>query len=162
MLQLQPDTDVTVQVQFQLNRLPYCEWHRSIDRVIDTSLIFPTVTADTMIPWNSIEYWNTQFDQKLNAKQKQAVVAMIAPINIILPPILLVGPFGTGKTYTLAQGIRMILNKGPEHKVLLCTHSNSAADLYVKDFFDAWYKETMDIRMKPLRIYYKGRFRNTV
>ncbi|XP_046436659.1 probable helicase with zinc finger domain [Neodiprion fabricii] len=161
-LHLQPDTDVTVQVQFQLNRLPYCEWHRSIDRVIDTSLIFPTVSEDTVIPWDSKEYWSAQFDQKLNVKQKQAVMAMIAPINIILPPILLVGPFGTGKTYTLAQGIRMILNKGPEHKVLLCTHSNSAADLYVKDFFDAWYKETLDIRMKPLRIYYKGRFRNTV
>ncbi|XP_012268061.2 probable helicase with zinc finger domain [Athalia rosae] len=161
-LQLRPEIDVTVQVQFQLNRLPYCEWHRSIDRVIDTSLIFPVITEDTTIPWNSVEYWSAQFDQKLNAKQQQAVIAMIAPINMILPPILLVGPFGTGKTYTLAQGIRMILNKGPKHKVLLCTHSNSAADLYVKDFFDAWYKESMDTRLKPLRIYYKGRFRNTV
>lgn len=33
------------------------------------------------------------------------------------------GPYGTGKTYTLAQGIKQILHQ-PDTRILICTHSN--------------------------------------
>ncbi|EDS32980.1 zinc finger protein [Culex quinquefasciatus] len=64
-----------------------------------------------------------------NSNRKEAVVAITTPISVTLFPILLIEPFGTWKTYTLAQAIKKLLLQ-PESKILICTHLNSAADLY--------------------------------
>ncbi|XP_015589991.1 probable helicase with zinc finger domain isoform X2 [Cephus cinctus] len=161
-LHLEVDTNFNAQVQFVLNRLPFCEWHRAIDCLPDTGLVFPDISLNVQVPWSPSQYWNTDLDQKLNPKQREAIMIMVAPPEIIIPPVLLLGPFGTGKTFTIAQGLRVVLQENRNSKILLCTQSNSAADLYVKDFFDSWYKSTMNPRLKPLRIYFKGRARNTV
>ena len=67
--------------------------------------------------------WNDRMDQRLNAKQREAIVAMTTPLNNRLPPIFLVGPYGTGKTFTLAHATKLILQQ-PNTKILICTHSN--------------------------------------
>jgi hypothetical protein len=41
------------------------------------------------------------------------------------------GPYGTGKTFTLGKAIELLLNE-TDSRILVCTHSNSAADLYIK------------------------------
>jgi superfamily I DNA/RNA helicase len=96
----------------------------------------------------------------LNPKQKEAVVAITTPCESKLPPILLIGPFGTGKTYTLAQAIKQILLQ-PNTRVLVCTHSNSAADLYIKDYLHPYVTDGHE-EARPLRIYYKRRWVTTV
>lgn len=70
------------------------------------------------------------------------------------------GPFGTGKTYTLAQAIKEVLLQ-PGTRVLVCTHSNSAADLYIKDYLHP-YVEAGHEEARPLRIYYHKRWVATV
>lgn len=60
---------------------------------------------------------------KLNPKQKEAVYAITLPLCHKLPPVLIIGPFGTGKTFTLAQAVKLILND-PGSRILVCTHSN--------------------------------------
>lgn len=70
-------------------------------------------------------------DSRLNPKQREAIIAITAPRSLSLPPILIIGPFGTGKTFTLGRAIEELLaDQG--NTVLVCTHSNSAADLYIK------------------------------
>jgi superfamily II DNA or RNA helicase len=72
--------------------------------------------------------WPEQPSPRLNAKQKEAIVAIssdtagsgVSP----LPPVLIVGPYGTGKTYTLAHATLEILRRNPAARVLICTHSN--------------------------------------
>jgi hypothetical protein len=54
-------------------------------------------------------------NSKLNPKQREAVVAITAPLVVRLPPILIIGPYGTGKTFTLGQAIKMILNQVPRN-----------------------------------------------
>lgn len=71
-----------------------------------------------------------------------------------------IGPFGTGKTYTLAQAIKQLLTQ-PDARVLVCTHSNSAADLYIKDYLHP-YVEAGHEEARPLRIYYHKRWVATV
>ncbi|KAG7202166.1 hypothetical protein KM043_015848 [Ampulex compressa] len=175
-LNLAPDTDLEVHVQFLLNRLPFCEWHKAIDSLPDRGLVFPnehheqknTTTVLNLLQQhihlcqNSLDWEWLIYGSMLNAEQKRAVAIMTAPINITLPPVLLLGPFGTGKTYVIAQALHMLLTLHPKHKILLCTHSNSAADLYVKDYFDEWCESEKNSRLRPTRIYYKGRARNTV
>ncbi|KAL7300371.1 hypothetical protein TKK_0006992 [Trichogramma kaykai] len=174
---LKHDTSEQMFVQFVMNRTPFAEWHRAIDALPDPELIFPkrqlglSGTSGNGILQQQLKNlkfeWSPEWalnikECQLNERQKEAVAAMMAPSNLILPPILILGPFGTGKTSTIAQALRILLVNDLQSKVILCTHSNSAADLYVKEFFDLWYKETEDQRLKPLRIYYKGRTLNTV
>ncbi|KAK4872883.1 hypothetical protein RN001_014912 [Aquatica leii] len=158
-LHLSPDITFKAQVQFQLNRLPYCEWHYAIDKMSDLKLIFPQTYIEPLIPWSPMKQWG-DVDNRLNLKQKEAVIAITTSFSTPLPPILIIGPFGTGKTFTLAQAIKQ-LSKNPEAKVLICTHSNSAADLYIKDYLHP-YVEDGHKEAKPLRIYYQKRWVVTV
>lgn len=82
---------VKVDIQFQPNRLTYCEWHLAIDKISDYKILFPETNIDPDIPWNPKRQWDTSLDQKLNSKQKEAVVTITSPITKPLPPILLIG-----------------------------------------------------------------------
>lgn len=55
--------------------------------------------------------WDEQLDPRLNAKQKEAILAITTPVTVPLPPILIIGPYGTGKTFTLAQAVKHILRQ---------------------------------------------------
>lgn len=159
-LNLKSDTDFSAEVQFQLNRIPYCEWHYAIDKIADFRIIFPDTYLEPNIPWTPQRQWSDILDVRLNLKQKEAVVAITTPTNVPLPPILIIGPFGTGKTYTLAQAIKQLLLQ-PNTRILICTHSNSAADLYIKDYLHP-YVEAGHEEARPLRVYYHKRWVATV
>lgn len=70
------------------------------------------------------------------------------------------GPFGTGKTNTFAQAIKQLLTQ-PDAKILICTHSNSAADLYIKEYLHPWVEKGIT-EATPLRVYYHKRWVATV
>lgn len=153
-------TEYTCDIQFQPSRLSYSEWHQAIDKIADFKIIFPDTGMEPKIPWTPQRQWDSSLDARLNAKQREAIMAITTGINHPLPPILLIGPFGTGKTYTLAQAIKQLLHQ-PEARILICTHSNSAADLYIKDYLHPWVEEGME-EARPLRVYYHKRWVATV
>uniref|UniRef100_A0A673CGR6 Probable helicase with zinc finger domain n=1 Tax=Sphaeramia orbicularis TaxID=375764 RepID=A0A673CGR6_9TELE len=159
-LGLQPDREIQVELQFQLNRLPLCEMHYALDRIKDNTILFPDVSLVPTIPWSPNRQWDEQLDPRLNAKQKEAILAITTPISISLPPILIIGPYGTGKTFTLAQAVKHILRQD-HSRVLICTHSNSAADLYIKDYLHP-YVEAGNPHARPLRVYFRNRWVKTV
>lgn len=159
-LNLKAETDFLADIQFQLNRLTYCEWHHALDKIADFRIIFPETFLEPSIPWTPQKQWSDMLDSKLNSKQKEAVLAITTPTTVPLPPILLIGPFGTGKTYTLASSIKQLLLQ-PETRILICTHSNSAADLYIKDYLHPWVEDGNE-DAKPLRVYYHKRWVATV
>ncbi|XP_033332540.2 putative helicase with zinc finger domain isoform X1 [Megalopta genalis] len=173
-LNLHANMELMVRVQFVLNRLPFCEWHRAVDSLPDVGLVFLSKEQVELNTDNIVQQLQTSMnaltedwkwllmEMMLNTEQKRALAIMTAPAEISMPPLLLLGPFGTGKTYTIAEALCILLVKSPDNKILLCTHSNSAADLYVKEFFDNWYKTKNCPRLRPVRIYYKGRAKNTV
>ncbi|KAI4471147.1 dna2/nam7 helicase family [Holotrichia oblita] len=159
-LKLISDTEFPAQVQFQLNRIPYCEWHFAVDKISDLKIIYPETYLEPNIPWSPQRQWSDGLDTRLNLKQKEAIVAITTPLYLSLPPILIIGPFGTGKTFTLAQAIKQLILQ-PDNRILICTHSNSAADLYIKDYLHP-YVENGHVEAKPLRIYYQKRWVATV
>ncbi|XP_019615620.1 PREDICTED: probable helicase with zinc finger domain isoform X1 [Branchiostoma belcheri] len=159
-LKLMADKDMKAEMQLQLNRLPICEMHFAVDKVPDMSILFPEVQRPTNIPWNPHRQWSEDLDLRLNAKQKEAILAITSSLTVPLPPILLCGPFGTGKTFTLAQAAKQIL-KQPNTRILICTHSNSAADLYIKEYLHP-YVLTNHEEARPLRVYYRNRWVRTV
>lgn len=44
------------EVQFQLNRLPYCEWHHAVDSIQDYKMLFPETFLEPNIPWSPQRY----------------------------------------------------------------------------------------------------------
>ncbi|XP_031841617.1 putative helicase with zinc finger domain isoform X2 [Nomia melanderi] len=173
-LNLIADADIMVQAQFVLNRLPFCEWHKAVDSLPDVGLVFlmkkdledkETNIMDVLNQDSAAfaKNWSRLIlELLLNTHQKKAIAVMTTSSDITIPPVLLLGPFGTGKTNTIAEALRNLLTNSSKHKILLCTHSNSAADLYVKEFFDGWYKAEKCPQLKPVRVLYKGRAKNTV
>ncbi|XP_066558927.1 3'-5' exoribonuclease HELZ2 isoform X2 [Amia ocellicauda] len=144
-LGLRKNSEHQMEVQFQLNRLQFCEWHQAVDILPAVSIVLPDVTAC------SVPAHNGEFP-KLNAKQKAAMAFIIGDAVGLgpVPPLLIYGPFGTGKTFTLAAATKEIVRQ-PGTKVLICTHTNSSADLYVKDHFHHYvYRGHPEAR--PLRI----------
>ncbi|GCB60757.1 hypothetical protein scyTo_0009228 [Scyliorhinus torazame] len=136
-----------VEIQFQLDRLPFCFKHRAVDLLPNEQIIFPDVTKCS-IPQLTYPI--------LTGNQKQrAAVSFIAgqtPGEKPALPLLIYGPFGTGKTFTLAAAAMEIVKK-PNSRLLLCTDTNSAADLYIKDYFHG-YVCSGHLETRPLRIKY--------
>uniref|UniRef100_A0A8C7KD26 Helicase with zinc finger domain 2 n=1 Tax=Oncorhynchus kisutch TaxID=8019 RepID=A0A8C7KD26_ONCKI len=144
-LKLQKNETCEMEVQFQLNRLKFCEMHKAIDLLPDTERVLPDF-RNCSVPVNKIQY------PKLNAKQQAAIDFIIGDSDgrESVAPLLIYGPFGTGKTFTLATAAKELVRQ-PHTRVLICTLTNSSADLYVKDHFHS-YINSGHPEMKPVRI----------
>ncbi|XP_071386282.1 3'-5' exoribonuclease HELZ2-like [Centroberyx affinis] len=144
-LSLKRDETHQMEVQFQLNRHRFCQMHKAVDLLPDTKRVLPDLKR-CGVPVNDIPY------DKLNAKQQSAIgfITGDSDVSEAVAPLLIYGPFGTGKTFTLATAARE-LTKQPQNKVLICTYTNSSADLYVKDHFHPFVKKGHQ-EMRPIRI----------
>ena len=94
-------------------------------------------------------------DPKLNTNQRRILKRILAPGDTS-SPVVVFGPFGTGKTFTLNQAIRHLVAK-KHNRILLCTHTNSAANLHVSHLHDYLTKENGLKATKPLRIWHTNR-----
>ena len=63
----------------------------------------------------------------LNDEQLQIVRHVLTRRQGYTAPLVIYGPFGTGKTETLAQATMLLLTHSPKATVLICTHSNRCA-----------------------------------
>ncbi|XP_077088744.1 3'-5' exoribonuclease HELZ2-like [Siphateles boraxobius] len=145
-LNLQNEEKYEMEVQFQINRLWFCEMHKAIDDLPYLDKVLP-----------DLKDFNSSFScqsntNELNLKQQAAMtfVLSVTDNRITIPPLLIYGPFGTGKTRTLAK-MAQVLVQQPQNKILICTHTNSSADLYIRGHFHE-YVTTVHHEAKPLRI----------
>ncbi|XP_037620548.1 helicase with zinc finger domain 2-like [Sebastes umbrosus] len=144
-LTLKSNESYQMEVQFQLYRHSFCAMHKTIDLLPDTKKVLPDL-KNCVVPVSNIHY------EKLNTKQQSAIDFISGHSNVQkeVAPLLIYGPFGTGKTFTLATAARELC-KQPHNKVLICTHTNSSADLYVRDHFHPFIDKKND-GMTPIRI----------
>ena len=87
-------------------------------------------------------------DRIPNTNQHEAI-AMILD-STPTPPILVIGPFGTGKTFILSLACVQILSQSERNKVLICTNSNSAADIHLQHL-DTKIRKNPSFGIRPLR-----------
>ncbi|XP_048248196.1 helicase with zinc finger domain 2-like isoform X1 [Haliotis rufescens] len=157
-LKIMPEMKLELEIQFQMFRLHFCRMHFAIDCLKNTDIVFPDfiqLSPD----------WNEQHVLKISSKilnddQMAAVKHIVAERTSYTPPFIMFGPFGTGKTETLAQAAMVLLKERKETKILICAQSNSAADLYIVKHLDPFLRRTGPISLR--RIYIKERRVNTV
>ncbi|XP_070708382.1 3'-5' exoribonuclease HELZ2 [Pempheris klunzingeri] len=144
-LTLKSNESYQMELQFQLNRHNFCTMHKAVDLLPDTKRVLPDL-KNCGVPVNNIDY------EKLNIKQQSAIdfITGNSTDQKFVAPLLIYGPFGTGKTFTLATAARELC-KQPHNKVLICTHTNSSADLYIRDHFHPFIDKKND-GMRPIRI----------
>ena len=53
-------------------------------------------------------------------------------------PTLILGPFGCGKTRTVFECVTLLALYVPDVHILICTHTNAAADIYVEAIHNEW------------------------
>ncbi|XP_061578737.1 RNA helicase Mov10l1 [Cololabis saira] len=87
-----------------------------------------TKSTDGRLASKSIPSKGDFFNPNLNAPQREAVKMILAGECRPMPYVLF-GPPGTGKTITLIETILQVYHFLPSTRVLVCTPSNSAADL---------------------------------
>ncbi|XP_039664145.1 RNA helicase Mov10l1 [Perca fluviatilis] len=97
-----------------------------------------TQTKDGRLASKPIPSPGKFFNPDLNPPQREAVKRIMAgecrPI-----PYVLFGPPGTGKTITLIEAILQVYHFLPSSRILVCTPSNSAADLICVRLHDSGF-----------------------
>ncbi|XP_058847096.1 helicase with zinc finger domain 2-like isoform X1 [Acipenser ruthenus] len=144
-LDFQKDKEYDVEVQFQMDRLrSFCTWHLAVDLLPEVKIVLPDFAACS-VPVSGGTF------PKGNAKQQTAISFIVGDRTGPVAPLLIYGPFGTGKTFTLANAAMETVRQ-PVTRVLICTHTNSAADLYVKEhlhhYVSAGHPEAVPLRIK--------------
>ncbi|XP_053740510.1 RNA helicase Mov10l1 isoform X3 [Synchiropus splendidus] len=87
-----------------------------------------TQTKDGRVQSRPIPSPGHFFNPDLNSSQREAVKRILAG-ECRPTPYMLFGPPGTGKTITLIEAILQVHHRVTSSRVLVCTPSNSAADL---------------------------------
>ena len=144
---IKADSKVTVDFQLAFNRTHFIHLHRAVDYVS------PKTAAERLVatPRNKR---SCNIDLRsgvpqvsgLNAEQMRAVERILCQRGTL--PVIVNGPFGTGKTHLLAEAVRLIIRRTATSRVLICTQSNHAADLYIEKL-DGFIQEGLH------RIYYR-------
>nr|XP_054606610.1 helicase with zinc finger domain 2 isoform X3 [Nothobranchius furzeri] len=144
-LALKSNTSFKMEVQFQLDRHNFCTMHKAVDLLPDTSKVLPDL-RNCGVPVSDVTF------EIPNTKQQAALSFILGNCDVrkSVAPLLIYGPFGTGKTFTLATAARALCER-PQNRVLICTHTNSSADLYVRVHFHPFVTTNND-GLKPIRI----------
>ena len=93
-----------------------------------------------------------KMDTELNPQQVSAMEAILLSESVL--PVIIAGPFGTGKTFLLSQAAEYLVNHSKHCRVLICTYTNSAANVYLEYFYK---RIPSDRDCKILRLVYKQR-----
>ena len=93
-----------------------------------------------------------KLDTDLNPQQVSAMETILLSESVL--PMVIAGPFGTGKTFLLTQAAEYLVKHSQRSRILICALTNSAANVYLEYFHK---KIPSDRDYKILRIVYKGR-----
>ncbi|XP_052765877.1 helicase with zinc finger domain 2-like isoform X2 [Mya arenaria] len=139
-LKLKPGSQLDVEIQFQMDRLFFCRMHFAVDHLESEGIVFPDVPK--INPLRNEKHNLKVSSSVLNPDQMAAVRHIVAERTGYTPPFVLFGPFGTGKTETIAQATMVLLKETQNTKILICAQSNSAADLYIVKHLDGLLKKS--------------------
>lgn len=131
-------------IHFELNRTQFRIMHEAFERwAKDENLqkLFISSSSEfNKLPYlKSTSPLNNVLSRQLNSMQLKFISAAISSCDTPFKfPLIIIGPPGTGKTTTIVESIIQILNYKSNTKILVCTPSNSSADLICERLMKAF------------------------
>ncbi|KIM34474.1 hypothetical protein M408DRAFT_325870 [Serendipita vermifera MAFF 305830] len=119
-------------VRFELNRLTLRRMHQGLDVGGQSPrILFPQdAHVQNHKPLDSTIRSLNPFNRYIGQNDPQMIaVAAIRDLPPGSPPFVVFGPPGTGKTVTIIEAMRQILQANPKARILACAPSNAAADI---------------------------------
>ena len=126
-------------VKFEVKHSYFDSLHYSVDKISDIALkrIVPCAEDFKDRPDLSQIPRSTYFQHKLDSFQFTALQTMVSSCSTA--PVLIPGPFGSGKTRLLTIATECFIEsakeKGYPSRVLLCCHHQDSADIFMKQYF---------------------------
>ncbi|WP_457741462.1 IGHMBP2 family helicase [Thermococcus sp.] len=120
-----------VRVDLYANDITFKRWLENLEALRESGRKALELYLGLREPEESVEVEFTPFDKSLNVSQRRAIARALGSPDFFL----IHGPFGTGKTRTLAELIRQEVERG--NKVLATAESNVAVDNLVERLVDS-------------------------
>ena len=149
----------TLPVRFDLKHSYFRGLHEALDnlpeavvaRIVPSKHSFARCSAD-VVNDTSVKYqrppWPRLLDLDYGQLQTLSAVMQCSPEI----PVLLAGPFGTGKTRLLARAAYEILKESRQHRVLICAHHQVSVDTFVEYFGQMKQNEAFPWFVKFVRV----------
>ena len=137
--------DIDAHVEFEVKHLYFDQLHRALDkippdclaRIIPEDKDFQEGLDLSRIPFPRYPFLKLDRDFQFKALQ-------LATFSKSRAPVLIPGPFGTGKTRLLAVATHFFVHEARKTKctarVLVCCHHQFSADTFVEQYF-GWMRE---------------------
>ena len=139
-------------VHFELKHSYFQRLHTALDRINDEIITKIMPNHESFVSENRRE-WNPgkpdYKDLELDSYQQRALRTILN--SSPEAPVLVTGPFGTGKTRLLARAAYEIL-KSPKSRVLICAHHQASVDTFVDILGETIDNDEM-IRVIPNKSY---------
>lgn len=124
--------DFKASAHFEIDHQYYLRLHKGVDFVTDENLrkLIPMCQGRSYHSTFPQVQFNKQDEKKylLDKRYQLKALNQMFSSNPSIPYLLL-GPFGTGKTYLLAAAVAKLIEAGGSQvRVLVCTHLNRGAD----------------------------------
>jgi len=122
-------------IQFELKHSYFQRLHKAVDKLSLDIIAKIMPDEDDFRKYEVVRQSRPKYEQlDLDyTGQMQALNAILSSCSTA--PILVVGPFGTGKTRLLARAAYQILSIKPEKaRVLVCAHHQASADTFLEYF----------------------------
>ena len=142
-------------VKFELKHKYFQRLHEAVDRLPQAALskIFPSEAHFQRSRDNCYVSMPKIRHMELDRDQLQVLnMILSAPCDI---PVLVVGPFGTGKTRLLARAALHILTHSTNSRVLICAHHQASADTFV-EYLGTLLPAGKMVRLIPTAKYYSS------
>ena len=123
---------VNVDIEFQLKYSYFKNLQKSVEN-LPTEVIPRIVPCNRQIFSSSLDVPTVQTSNQMNldSKQQMALNAILAPVCRNSPPILISGPFGTGKTRIMALAACTLFQRASSAYILVCTQQRESADNFM-------------------------------
>ena len=119
-------------IEFEVRHVYFDSLIKAINRIEDNIIARIMPSFQDFLPFPS--HHSSDFDHD----QLQALSTILSS-DSRSPPVIVNGPFGTGKTRMLAIAARCLVEQGRSSnkpvRVLICTHHQSSADYYIEEYF---------------------------
>lgn len=126
-------------VQFELKHDYFERLHEAVDRLPQTIVdrLVPSesdiISEDTPSCEDLIVPYPRYEQLKIDKTCQFPALRMILSSTTSLP-LLIAGPFGTGKTRLLACAAYELLRRNYQHRILICAHHQASVDTFVRCF----------------------------